>query len=302
VRLHHAGSATVLAGTTEMGQGSQTVFAQIAAQSLGIPFDRISVVSGDTGRAPFDAVTASSRSTVCMGNAITAACDEVRKKLASLTAEVHGVSPEDVAVADGQVRFPGGCQTYGNAIGACYGRGEGEVIGVGEFRLPRDADHPLGGPAPFWEIIFVAAEVEVDEETGQYTVTKLATAADVGKAINPAQVKGQDEGGALMSVGQAQMEQLILDERGVPRNLGALDYRIPTTMDTPLEVTSLLMENADGPGPFGAKGVGESGAIAVAPAICSAVSQATGASFTELPITAERVWRALRERDGAAGH
>lgn len=299
VRLHHDGSASVLAGTSEMGQGSQTVFAQIAAQSLGIPFDRVKVVTGDTGRAPFDAVTASSRSTVSMGNAITAACDEVKRKLAALAAEAHGVAQESIEVSDGSVRFAGGCRTYGDVIGACYGRGEGEVIGVGEFRLPRDPEHPLGGPAPFWEIIFVAAEVEVDAETGRYTVTKLATAADVGKAINPAQVKGQDEGGALMSVGQAQMEQLILDERGVPRNLGALDYRIPTTMDTPLEVTSLLVENADGPGPFGSKGVGESGAIAVAPAICSALTQATGASFTELPVTAEDVWRALRERNDA---
>ena len=300
VRLHHDSSASVMAGTSEMGQGSQTVFAQIAAQSLGIAYDSVKVVTGDTGRAPFDAVTASSRSTVSMGNAILAACEEVKRKLAALAAEAHGVAPEDVTVSDGQALYPGGRMAYGEVVGARYGRGEGEVIGVGEFRLPRDADHPLGGPAPFWEIIFVAAEVEVDEETGRYTVTKLATAADVGKAINPAQVMGQDEGGALMSVGQAQMEQLILDERGVPRNLGALDYRIPTTMDTPLESESLLVENADGPGPFGAKGVGESGAIAVAPAICSAVSEATGASFTELPITAERVWRALQERDSAA--
>ena len=299
VRLHHDGSASVLAGTSEMGQGSQTVFAQIAAQSLGIPFDRVKVVTGDTGRAPFDAVTASSRSTVSMGNAITAACDEVKRKLAALAAEAHGVAQESIEVSDGSVRFPGGCRTYGDVIGAFYGRGEGEVIGVGEFRLPRDPEHPLGGPAPFWEIIFVAAEVEVDEETGRYTVTKLATAADVGKAINPAQVKGQDEGGALMSVGQAQMEELILDERGVPRNLGALDYRIPTTMDMPLEVTSLLVENADGPGPFGAKGVGESGAIAVAPAICSALTDATGALFTELPVTAEDVWRSLQVRTNA---
>ncbi|HOP19571.1 MAG TPA: molybdopterin-dependent oxidoreductase, partial [Amphiplicatus sp.] len=85
--------------------------------------------------------------------------------------------------------------------------------------------------------MFVAAEVEVDEETGQYRVTRLATAADIGKAINPLHVEGQDEGGALMSVGQAMMEQLILDEHGIPRNMGALDYRIPTSMDVPLEVT-----------------------------------------------------------------
>ncbi len=295
VRLHHDGSASVLAGTTEMGQGAKTVLAQIAAQGLGIPLDAVRVVSGDTDRVPFDAVTAASRSTVCMGNAILAACEDVRAKLAAMTAEELGCAPDDVSVGGGEVRTPGGPLSYGEAIGARYGRGEGEVIGIGEYRLPRDAAHPLGGPAPFYEIIFVAAEVEVDPETGRYTVTRLVTAADVGKAINPAQVEAQDEGGALMSVGHATMEHLLLDERGVPRNLGALDYRIPTSMDTPLAVTSLLIENADGPGPFGAKGVGESGAIAVAPAVCSAVSQATGAGFTELPVTPERVWRALTD-------
>ncbi len=296
VRLHHDGSASILTGTTEMGQGSQTVFAQIAADCLGIPFHGVNVVSGDTGRAPFDAVTASSRSTVCMGNAICAACEDIKGKLRELAGELSGAAPGGIVVSDGRVRVSGSSLSYGDVIGGVYGRGEGEVIGVGEFRQPKDDRHPLGGPSPFWEIIFVAAEVEMDLETGSYALTRLATVADIGKAINPAQVEAQDEGGALMSIGQAQMEQLIIDREGIPRNLGALDYRIPTTMDTPLEVASLLLENADGPGPFGAKGVGESGAIAVAPAVCSAVSQATGVTFTQLPITSEDVWRALRHR------
>ncbi|MHC4712420.1 MAG: xanthine dehydrogenase family protein molybdopterin-binding subunit [Planctomycetota bacterium] len=296
VRLHPDGSASVLVGTSEMGQGSQTVFAQVAAESLGVALNSVNVASGDTGRAPFDAITASSRSTICMGNAIVAACNDIKRKLADLAGELRGVAPEDVTVANGQVNVPGGALSYQEVIAGIYGPGEGEVIGVGEFRQARNKSHPLGGPVPVWEIIFFAAEVEVDKETGRYTVTKLTTVADIGKAINPEQVKGQDEGGALMSVGQALMEQLILDQDGVPANLGPLDYRIPTTRDVPLEVTSLLLENADGPGPFGAKGVGESGGIAAATAICSAVSQATGATFTELPITPERVWRGLRQQ------
>ncbi|MFO7958855.1 MAG: xanthine dehydrogenase family protein molybdopterin-binding subunit [Candidatus Brocadiia bacterium] len=296
-RLHHDGSATVMVGTTEMGQGSKTAFGQIAAQTLGIPFEKVKVVSGDTGRVPFDAITASSRSTVCMGNAVVAACEDIMGKIAAMAAEVHDVPVEQVRAAGGQVELPDGSESYADVICTSYGPGEGEVVGLGEFRLPRDPDHPLGGPAPFWEIIFFATEVEVDEETGQYVVTKLVTAADIGKAINPAAVEGQDEGGSLMSVGQAMMEHLILDERGRPVNLGALDYRIPTTRDIPREMKALLVENADGPGPFGAKGVGESGAIAVAPAIAAAVSEATGASFTELPLTAERVWRRIQEKE-----
>jgi len=299
VRLHHDGSATVMVGTTEMGQGSKTALGQIAAQGLGIPFDKIKVVSGDTGRVPFDAITASSRSTVCMGNAVLAACDDVKTKTGALAAEVHDVPLDRITVSDGRVHLPDGSRSYGDVICTSYGPGEGEVIGLGEFRLPREPDHPLGGPAPFWEIIFFGTEVEVDEETGQYVVTKLVTVSDIGKAINPAAVKGQDEGGALMSVGQAMMEHLILDERGRPVNLGALDYRIPTAQDIPLETEALLVENADGPGPFGAKGVGESGAIAVAPAIASAVAEATGVSFTDLPVTAERVWQRIQQRNQA---
>lgn len=298
-RLHHDGSATLMVGTTEMGQGSKTAFSQIAARALGIPFEKIKVVCGDTGRVPFDAVTASSRSTVCMGNAILAACEEIKRKTAALAADAHGVSADRVSVSDGMVHLPETVLNYAEAICSSYGPGEGEVMGLGEFRLPRDPEHPLGGPAPFWEIIFFATEVDVDRETGQYRLTKLVTVADIGKAINPAAVKGQDEGGSLMSVGQAMMEQFILDERGRPVNLGALDYRIPTTQDIPLRTESLLVENADGPGPFGAKGVGESGATAVAPAIASAVAQATGASFTELPLTAERVWRRLKQQERA---
>lgn len=299
VRLHHDASATVMVGTTEMGQGSKTALGQIAAQGLGIPFDRIKVVSGDTGRVPFDAITASSRSTVCMGNAVLAACDDVKLKTAALAADVHEVPPDRITVSDGRVRLPDGSRSYADVICASYGPGEGEVVGLGEFRLPRDPEHPLGGKAPFWEIIFFGAEVEVDEETGQYRVTKLIAVSDIGKAINPAAVKGQDEGGSLMSVGQVMMEQLIFDESGRPVNLGALDYRIPTIQDIPGETETLLVENADGPGPFGAKGVGESGAIAVAPAVASAVAQAMGVSFTDLPVTAERVWQRIQERSQA---
>jgi CO/xanthine dehydrogenase Mo-binding subunit len=297
VRLHHDASATVMVGTTEMGQGSKTALGQIAAQGLGIPFDGIKVVSGDTGRVPFDAITASSRSTVCMGNAVLAACDDVKRKTAALAADVHEVPPDRIRVSDGRVRLPDGSRSYADVICASYGPGEGEVVGLGEFRLPRDPEHPLGGKAPFWEIAFFAAEVEVDEETGQYRVTKLIAVSDIGKAINPAAVKGQDEGGSLMSIGQVMMEQLIFDESGRPVNLGALDYRIPTIQDIPGETEALLVENADGPGPFGAKGVGESGAIAVAPPVAPAVPQATGVSFTDLPLPAERVWQRIQERN-----
>jgi CO/xanthine dehydrogenase Mo-binding subunit len=128
----------------------------------------------------------------------------------------------------------------------------------------------------------------------------------VGKAINPQQVEGQDEGAAVMGLGHTLMEQLLLDERGRIRNLGALDYRIPTSKDLPLEMRSLMVENADGPGPYGAKGAGEGGLMPTAPAVASAVTEATGVVIRDLPLTPERVWQEIqrqkRERPGGTGN
>ena len=144
-----------------------------------------------------------------------------------------------------------------------------------------------------------AAEVAVDLETGMVRVTRLVLVSDIGKALNPHQVEAQDEGAAVMGIGHTLMEHLILDEHGRIRNLGALDYRIPTIEDGPLQFESVLIENGDGPGPFGAKGAGEGGILAVAAAIGSAIAEATGVAIRDLPLTPERVWRAMRDRDVA---
>jgi CO/xanthine dehydrogenase Mo-binding subunit len=146
----------------------------------------------------------------------------------------------------------------------------------------------------------VAAEEEVDVETGLVQILKLVLASDIGKALNPQQVEAQDEGAAIMGLGHTLMEQLLLDEHGCILNLGALDYRIPTIQDIPLHLRSVLIENGDGPGPYGAKGVGEGGILAISAAIGSAVSEATGAVIRDLPLTPERVWRAIKEGKGSS--
>jgi CO/xanthine dehydrogenase Mo-binding subunit len=128
------------------------------------------------------------------------------------------------------------------------------------------------------------------------SVKKLVTVGDIGKAINPLLVESQDEGGAIQGLGHSLMEHLIMDQNGRILNLGALDYRIPTTQDTPDELVSMLVENGDGSGPAGAKGTGESGIIPIAPAIALAVSDATGALFHDLPLTPEKVWQAMQEK------
>ena len=293
VRLHYDGSLRVLVGTTEMGQGSRTVMGQIAADGLGVDLEKVRVVSADTSLVPYDAITASSRSTVFMGNAVVNACADLKARLKPLVAETYGVNADDVAIEEGRITVQDKVLSYPEFMRQYFGPTAGELIGFGTYKEPILKDHPLKGNASFWEVIMCAAEVEVDRETGQVFVRKLATVGDVGKAINPLQVKGQDEGGAIMGLGHSLMEQLIIDENGIPRNASALDYRIPTIMDIPNEMITLLVENQDGSGPEGAKGTGESGIIPIGAAIGLAVADATGIVFHSLPLTPERVWQAL---------
>ena len=157
-------------------------------------------------------------------------------------------------------------------------------------------EHPLGGTASFFEFNCTAVELEVDPETGEITVDRHVTVGDVGLALNPIQVKGQDDGAAIMGLGHALMEHIIRDESGRVRNVGAIDYRIPTSLDLPLELESFIVENADGPGPYGVKGIREGSLLVTAPAIAAAVTDATGVVIHDLPLSPERVWRALKEQ------
>ena len=293
VRLHHDGSLTVLVGTTEMGQGARTVFAQLAADGLDIPLHRINVINGDTGIVPFDSVTASSRSTVFMGNSVMLACEDVKAKLRKIVQDCLAVPSADVVFSNGKVNIAGREQAYTDLMRTYFGNMSGEIIGIGTYKEALNPNHSLGGGVSFYEVIFAGAEVEVDPETGFVQVKKLVTVGDIGTAINPLLVETQDEGGAIQGLGHSLMEHLILDERGRMLNLGAIDYLIPTTQDIPNELVSMLVENHDGSGPLGAKGTGESGIIPIAPAIALAVSEATGVVFHDLPLTPETVWKGL---------
>jgi len=290
VRLLSDASVSVMAGTSDMGQGARTVLAQIAAQELGVAMDRVDVVMGDTSAAPYDMQTSASRSTVFMGTAVLNACREIQSKLRTMAAEVFAVDPSDVDLSGVDLE-----DLLKRAFGPVYG----EVIGTGERRGAYLADHPLGGHAAFYEFCATASEVAVDRETGEYQLLRHVTVSDVGKALNPNHVAMQDEGAAMMGIGQTMMEHLVFDESGRLVNLGALDYRIATTKDVPFEMESLVVENEDGPGPYGSKGTGESGLLSTAPAIASAICDATGAVIRDLPITPERLWRVLKERHAA---
>jgi CO/xanthine dehydrogenase Mo-binding subunit len=297
VRLLADGSVIVYAGTSDMGQGARTIFAQVAAQELGAPIDWVTVVMGDTAVVPYDQQTSASRSSVLMGNAVFNACRDVQRKLRTMAARLEFVDEDAVVVESGEVRIGDRTWPIRDVLVRGLGRLGGEVIGVGEMRKEADPDHPLGGTAAFFEFNCTAVEVEVDRETGDVTVARHVTVSDVGKALHANQVRGQDEGAAVMGLGHTLMEQLVFDETGRIRNLGAIDYRIPTSMDLPLSMESAAIENADGPGPYGAKGMSEGALLCVAPAVAAAVRDATGVVIRDLPLTPERVWRALREAD-----
>ena len=280
-----------------MGQGARTIFAQIAASELGAPLEWVTVVMGDTAVVPYDQQTSASRSTVLMGNAVLLACRDIQAKLRAMAARLESVDEADVVVDRGEVRIGDRALPIRDVLARGLGRLGGEVIGIGESRKEADPDHPLGGTAAFYEFNATAVEVEVDRETGDIVIARYATVSDVGKALNPAQVRGQDEGAAIMGLGHTLMEHYIWDDAGRIRNLGAIDYRIPTSMDLPLEMHSAIVENEDGPGPYGAKGMSEGALLPVAPAVAAAVRDATGVVIRDLPLTPERVWRALRDAE-----
>ena len=298
VRLLADGSVVVYAGTSDMGQGARTVLAQIAADELGAPLDWVTVVMGDTAVVPYDQQTSASRSTVLMGTSVLSACRAIQAKLRAMAARLHGVDESAIVVEHGVVRLPDRDVPILDILEPGLGRLGGELIGNGEMRKEADPDHPLGGSAAFFEFNCTAIEAEVDLETGDIALLRHVTVSDVGKALNPLQVRMQDEGAAIMGLGHTLMEHYIFDESGRIRNLGAIDYRIPTSMDLPLELVSDIIENEDGPGPYGSKGMSEGALLCVAPAVAAAVREATGVVIRGLPLTPERVWTALQAQRG----
>ena len=296
IRLLVDGSVLVFAGTSDMGQGARTIFAQIASDELGVPIEQVSVVMGDTAIVPFDQQTSASRSSVLMGNAVLFACRDIQAQVKQMAARLHDVGESAIVVDLGTVQLKDSKLPITEVVTLGLGRLGGELIGTGEMRKDAVPEHPLGGTASFFEFNCTAVELEVDPETGEITVDRHVTVGDVGLALNPIQVKGQDDGAAIMGLGHALMEHIIRDESGRVRNVGAIDYRIPTSLDLPLELESFIVENADGPGPYGVKGISEGSLLVTAPAIAAAVTDATGVVIHDLPLSPERVWRALKEQ------
>jgi len=303
-KVNEDGTVNVMCSTASLGQGNETALGQIAAETLGVPFDWVTVVGPDTDATPFDRSTTSSRSTFHMGNAVRSAVLDAKRELLEMAAKEFEASPDDITVDQGLV-FPRKRPSEGLTIKELmqkYFGGVGTVIGKGRFHTrggKLDPDTALGDVfSAFWMFSCVVADVEIDTETGKVRVVKVVSANDVGKAINPAICEQQIEGGTLMGMGYGLLEELLFDN-GKILNDSFRDYKIPTLTEAP-EVVPLLIEKPNPDGPFGAKGMAEEAIVSVAPAIANAVYHATGVRVKSLPITPEKILKGLRERGKAS--
>lgn len=292
VRLMADGSILVLTGSTEMGQGSRTALAQIAATELGVDTELVHVVQADTSVTPYERTTGASRTTTLTGLAVQRACRDALGKLAEMGAEVLDRPIEEVKTAEGMVHAPDAEASYSEVVQSWFGGRQGEVVGHGVVRRVGDLEEL----PPFWEIGMVGLDVEVDRETGRVTVDHLVTVGDVGYAINPALVEGQDLGAATQGLGAALFEELVYDGPQL-LNPNLVEYRVPRMSDRPRKVSGIIVERGDGVGPFGAKGGGEGALNPIGGAVASAFYRATGVWPDQIPLTAPRAWELLHPED-----
>jgi len=304
LKLDRSGGVTVFCGSTDIGQGSDSILAYIVAEVLGIdPFD-IRVVTADTDLTPVDLGSYSSRVTLMTGNAALQAAERARELLVTATAEKLSVPAARVAFADGRVfdtEDPGKGLTFAEAVVAAESK-VGTIGTVGSYTPPPSAGRYRGagvGPSPAYSYSAAVVEVDVDPDTGIYTVPKIWIAHDVGKCINPALVVGQVEGSVYMGLGEAMMEEMAYrsDVNGnvVHKFPSMLEYKSPTTLEMP-EVETFLIEDPDPNGPFGAKEVGQGPLLPIPPAVANAVFDAVGVRVDEIPVTPEKIRAALKAK------
>lgn len=291
VRLEADGAAIVLASSTEMGQGVRTVFSQLVAQELSLPLEKIKVLGGDTQVTPYDRSTGASRSTTLGGMAVHHAARDVRDQLLAAAGEIWNIAPHAIEIREGCVWHGNESMTFPELFIRYFGLPGGEIIGRGRVQPEKGQGSYAAGPV-FWEVCIGGAEIHLDWETGRIHVDKLVSVADVGQAVNPRMVEAQEMGGAMQGLGNALFEEMIFED-GQLLNSTLLDYHIPTMRDMPNQFVSCLVENEDGPGPYGVKGVGEGAVAAVPAAIVNALAD-LGIEVTELPLTPERIWRIIR--------
>ena len=305
IKVKPDGRIDVFAGTVDIGNGSKTIQSQIVAETIGVPYDWVTYDNSNTDSSPMCTGTFASRATFVAGNAALKAAQQVKQKLLEIAGKELEIDPADLEIVDGEVVAKGAPQTKMSvadvAGAATFGYGE-LITGTGAQLKPYAAivDPETGRvdipPHSAISYAACAAEVEVDDETGEVRVLRLRQCYDVGRAINPTQVEGQIEGGAMMGLGLGVLESCYPYYPDVEHR-GAMfgSYLAPGMEEMP-QIDTILIENPSADGPYGAKGIGEMAANPQSPAIAAAVYNASGVWITELPITPERVLRALEEK------
>jgi CO/xanthine dehydrogenase Mo-binding subunit len=306
VKLHKEGFATLYTGATDCGQGSSTVLSMIAAEELGISLDLVRILVADTDLTPYDAGSWGQRVTFHAGNAARRAAADAKGQLLEAAAKRLGLEPEVLESKNGRIYHkddPDVGMTFREAIWVCQEDHEGqEIVGRGFFRHDEKPEvlgeifaTGFGNYCAAYVFSAGTAEVKVDRETGQIEVTKFCFAQDCGTALDPIAVRGQLEGGLHMGLGFVLYEDLQMD-KGKILNPTYMDYWIPTPYEMP-EMNTILIEPDEQKGPFGAKACGEGSLAPVGGAIANAVYDAVGVRIKSLPITPEKILRALEEKE-----
>jgi 4-hydroxybenzoyl-CoA reductase subunit alpha len=303
ILVNEDGSVTVLTGSSDLGQGSKTVVAQVVAEELGLSLSDITVISGDTETTPIDPGTFSSRVTFYAGNATLIAVREVKEQLAQVAAEHLEANKQDLVFHSKKVFVKGSPDrsiAFGELAKMAESLGQGRLImGKGYWSPPNtqfpDRKTQYGNVSGAYSFACQVAEVEVDPETGQVKVLKVTVGDDCGQVVNILGAEGQVEGSVVMGLGQALMENIIFAENGEIMNPSFQEYKIPTAKDA-CDVVTLEVGSPDPIGPYGAKEIGEGLLISTVPAITNAIYDAIGVRITELPVTPEKILEELQKK------
>ena len=286
IKINEDGSFNLLIGATDLGTGSDTVMAQIAAETLGTDVEKIIVYSSDTDVTPFDVGAYASSTTYLSGQAVLDAATKVRKQILGVAAEMLSKKPAELNIADAKViaKDGSGQVTFSEvALHALYASNQFQIGAISSAISHKS-------PPPFSAHF---AEVEVDTETGKVVVIKYVAAVDCGTAINPKLAEGQTEGGVMNGISYALTEEYLFDRKGKMTNDSFLHYRIFSMRDKP-ELVTILVPSYEKTGPYGAKSVSEICINGPCPAISNAIYNAVGVRLREIPFTPEKVWRAMK--------
>ncbi len=295
VTIFNDGSVLLSTGSVEIGQGMRTAFLQVVAEELSVAPEKVRVAALDTHYTPFDKGTNASSATSIMGQAVQKAARDARRQFLEAASAVLKAPADEIRLENGMAEHGNQKLTFREVMQRYFRDSEGEIWGRGYFKVGKDENVPLGYPSPFWEIGLGAAEVEVDTETGEVKVLRYVSLTDAGKMIHPLQCHAQDEGAAVFGLGQALFEDLVY-QGGELINGSLIDYRLPRFDDVPPNFKTFIMEGGGGPGPYGAKGMGEGGILPVAPAVANAVFAAVGKRLQAAPLTPGVVWEAINKR------